>query len=315
MAQLKDLPVDIKFIILENITDFDSLVSLVSTSRGFYQVYQNYRDTIRQMVQKAEVSIYKLEAFYIGAFHTAATIFNEWPFWEFMAVKRVKDFIWASLAPFFIYWQQFLLDTNPHAYGQPWPELTAEVFGIIAIYMFPGDIIRWLQFERSEDPEDQYTIQMALEIHEIARTGGKGPDPLAFPSSHTPGFFVDYLNVTHPGSCGNSKEIWKETDPIRICKPEHKPFGQTERYGQASWVRPLRSRDPEDVDLSLCVWDDWRLESWGYVMPVFSENIESPTGILDVFCWRTGLFGDVLKSRTDAVATFSLSVELPDVWW
>ncbi|KAF3907998.1 hypothetical protein ABW20_dc0108247 [Dactylellina cionopaga] len=66
------------------------------------------------------------------------------------------------------------------------------------------------------------------------------------------------------------EKCWPDTPPRRVCRSNHKPYGFDERTGIKSWTRLFSWRD--NPDFGVCVWDDRRLEQWGYVIPEFESE-------------------------------------------
>ncbi|EWC47645.1 hypothetical protein DRE_03265 [Drechslerella stenobrocha 248] len=69
MASLEALPYDIKLTILLNITDYDTLTALVTTSRGFFTTFKQYKQTIlNRVLLEDALSNYKAESLFIARF-------------------------------------------------------------------------------------------------------------------------------------------------------------------------------------------------------------------------------------------------------
>ncbi|EPS39513.1 hypothetical protein H072_6722 [Dactylellina haptotyla CBS 200.50] len=245
-------------------------------------------------------------------------LFKSWSFWEVMAVKVVKDFLWNGLGKWYTLQQQILLDSSESARGEDWQVLSCQLFHFFMLRLFPQNLIKWMEI--SVDDEEQV---MALVFELQGRIGDFGDD--AHPSIETSSLFVKYLNN---GEISQYDPIvpwletgaWLQTEPIRICKAGHQPFGLEDTYGPRSWVRPLRWRDQDGVDFKVCIWDDWRLENWGYVNPNFSSGLENTIdgsfAASDLFYWRSGLFEDVLKELSDeAPSGDSSRWETQGIWW
>ncbi|KAF3907993.1 hypothetical protein ABW20_dc0107078 [Dactylellina cionopaga] len=68
MSTLDDFPVDLKFFFLKEITDLDSLFSLILASRNFLSVYRQYKNAIYDRVLENEILQHKRDAFFITVF-------------------------------------------------------------------------------------------------------------------------------------------------------------------------------------------------------------------------------------------------------
>ncbi|EWC43697.1 hypothetical protein DRE_01584 [Drechslerella stenobrocha 248] len=420
MARLDDLPVDLKILIINNVDNLDSLISLCIASRSFYGVYRRYRDTITASIWESEIGPYKLEAYFIAAFYdrlrdlvsseddienlaaryldsscdrcsppesffgtqklsavswgrvrenhrairgvchfvlekglssrsseesrggstiekeritkalyrfwfimlisairidegggppfeisrrTAALIFAQWSFWDFMAVKRVKDFFWLRVMPVVWDQQQFILD-SVNTNGKPWRELAPFLFAAIVIYLFPEDIVQWF---RSGSAQYSFTTELRAVIQIAARKANVNPSPPTY------GFPIDHLN----GEMDTS-DIWNETHPIRTHRPGYIPSPLSEPYGQECWIRAFQGDNMEQIDFTLCIWDDWRLKQWGYDMPTDEEGIgrNRSMGLRPVYrYWRSGLLHDVIKDRLEVARNSPLMTGAKDVFW
>ncbi|KAF3910636.1 hypothetical protein ABW21_db0204949 [Orbilia brochopaga] len=69
MASLESLPYDIKLTILLNLTDYDTLIALVTSSRGFFTTFKQYKHTIlNKVLLEDALNNYKSESLFIARF-------------------------------------------------------------------------------------------------------------------------------------------------------------------------------------------------------------------------------------------------------
>ncbi|KAK6352875.1 hypothetical protein TWF696_004876 [Orbilia brochopaga] len=191
------------------------------------------------------------------------SVLGTWSFWDFMAVRTVNDFLWEKLLPVAHHNRKehcFLENTNIDNL-KSLCEYAPRQFGMVVTAHFPNKMALWLtSHPASRDLKDQledlYTDCWKPQCNKsLAR------------------YFVDYLNgdVWTPGG-SSFEEHFPDTPPLRVCKSGHTPFLSEEAAGLGSWVRPFHWREKEVVDFSACLWDDWRLEELGYVMPAFRAS-------------------------------------------
>ncbi|KAF3940323.1 hypothetical protein ABW19_dt0201146 [Dactylella cylindrospora] len=201
---------------------------------------------------------------------TVAELFSTWTFWDFMAVKRMKDFFFDQLVPLarLSREQQWLLDYYERSRPMSLSEHAVTQYFFIMSYDFPHNIERWLQGD--VDPEGLLNRLDILYHESIHR-----PENYRVPT-FSPDFsrlFKDYLDGELWFPTRYDEALWPDTPPIRICRPGHEPFPIEEKTKIKSWTRPFPHRNLNDIDLKACIWDDWRLASWGYVFPEFGPEI------------------------------------------
>ncbi|KAK6525242.1 hypothetical protein TWF694_005388 [Orbilia ellipsospora] len=393
MATFQDLPVEIKLLILKNLTDLDSLYALRRASEAYKHVYDNYKESLDSHIWTNELQPYKTEAYFFAAYkeklglgnrdlmleevielvtnylsackndgeitpesflgtdgitakvaedliktHTAVRelcdffaygmlsvkqpegeignyipatysenqritkalyrvwliyliflereanfekytvpfshaddIFNEWGGWEFMMVKIVRDFCWRKLEPIVQRFREFVnLGFPYHQLQVDRTEVSQLMFGAVMASDFPHGCFAWFTFPVDESTDGAIKMQNLLQ--------SIGSDTI--PSVTSSISFTRFLNDPPLSGVG----LWNKIYPMRICKPGHRHFGPHEEYGEASWIRPFKWRNKDEIDLNACIWDEWRLESWEYVYPVFEEGGDSrPEGCDDPY--------------------------------
>ncbi|KAF3941092.1 hypothetical protein ABW19_dt0206535 [Dactylella cylindrospora] len=200
--------------------------------------------------------------------HVMALLFDTWSYWDFMAVKTVKEFLWEKLLPFATEsrkqnWMQEIFVAGP----QTMPEHAPKQFSLVLSFAFPMHINSWIR--SSNDPVSKMgELRGIYELYYwelLDQTPG--------PCIELSRIFFDFESkqLWYPYNVRHPENLWPTPPPLRICKRGHEPFRPNQKGGLNSWTVPVPSYD-KDRDLTLCIWDDWRLERWGYVMPNFDED-------------------------------------------
>ncbi|KAF3921880.1 hypothetical protein AA313_de0210458 [Arthrobotrys entomopaga] len=201
---------------------------------------------------------------YCVSSHHMDEIFDQWDAWDFMTVIAVNNFCWKQLAPIMRRYIKALTADSTYDFTDAGPLM----FSAFMTSIFPNDLLSWFKYSGDK------SINLVAKIQNLFSIIG----PLATRPAYTSRLFTAFLN--DPPSSGFSHRI----QPIRICKPEHTHFGAHEQYGDKCWIKPFPWRNMDHIDFKVCMWDDWRLERWGYVFPVFEEGGDSrPEDCLDPY--------------------------------
>ncbi|KAF3941012.1 hypothetical protein ABW19_dt0200623 [Dactylella cylindrospora] len=236
-----------------------------------------------------------------------ASLFDTWGFWDFMAVKMVKDFYWDQLLPYAVAYRKDKW-FPPHHFervGLQMEVLAFLQFSLLMLHQFPGNINKWI--ENNHKPK-----KIMQELRELWHTAYIDDARYAEPTSRLPELFPSYLNcelasnIFSPLLQRKRQNNWREVPKRRLCQPGHIPFEVGEKEGFKSWVRPFNWRDK--IDARVCLWDDWRLESWGYIFPIFAE--EKSSGLLNRlkeyeqagYKWNCAVEGDEIALWSSCVS-------------
>ncbi|EPS39571.1 hypothetical protein H072_6720 [Dactylellina haptotyla CBS 200.50] len=217
------------------------------------------------------------------------SIFDIWGFWNFMDVRLVKDFYWEQLFPVM---EQFKVYASMRGGSSRF------AFARVMAAQYPGNIQQWMSDADGGHAcmEDHgawdgwhWFFQQLCSRQYVERDDG-GKDEIAGPLISWLDLFANYLNgslwsidpseipAENEQNRLTFREYWPRTPPSRICRPEHKAYGFDEKNGVKSWVRPFSWRDTPEF--RVCIWDEQRLERWGYVFPEF-ETVEDTFGAME----------------------------------
>ncbi|KAF3920148.1 hypothetical protein AA313_de0203509 [Arthrobotrys entomopaga] len=212
-------------------------------------------------------------------------LFDTWHFWDVMAIIAIMEFLYRKLLPFVNQRQddRGLQDVYMRRIAEEGlgtrndiPNISKTQFALIMWKDFPLNINFWI--ERSHEPERGMERIRVIQPEEWDIRSRKDTTDMRTAAVATwRDRFFGYINRAWVIDLELVKDIWRETTPKRLCKPGHHPFYFGEETGSCSWVRPFLEKDKDinSIDFSACLWDDARLERWGYVMPEFLSEEET----------------------------------------
>ncbi|EPS39831.1 hypothetical protein H072_6353 [Dactylellina haptotyla CBS 200.50] len=238
-------------------------------------------------------------------------LFDSWSFWETLSVKAIGDFFWSELEPFAVEVEAKDWLTTRFGIGKMLKPLrlsyiTYNQFALIVRRDFPENIMSWI--DNKHLPE-----RCVGKLEQLYEEAWKKPEEHQLKALWSPRWvylFENYLSG-NVDEYDLVKNIWLETTPRYICQPDHIPFFFGEESGQASWVRPWVGRRVQDIEFQLCVWDDSRLERWGYVQPRFLSYEETKEGgkvrwKADQLRWRRAQNGEMFSTSIHQMSTYQV---------
>ncbi|EPS39848.1 hypothetical protein H072_6372 [Dactylellina haptotyla CBS 200.50] len=198
-----------------------------------------------------------------------SVVFASWSFWDFMCVRAVQRILWGEINNLIDYaifnnadmlaieGEQELLD-----YARRFTDTTTS---LVLLHDFPANMAVW--FLGNEDApatlderkEVTKRTRDLLDVQTCAQLDIPVPSHCFFRLHYE--YLMRSVDEHAYIRCSDFKKR-------RICKP-----GQTVDWdvveGKKVWIRGSDMTEPENsgIDLNACVWDGWRLKSWGFTYP------------------------------------------------
>ncbi|KAF3932692.1 hypothetical protein ABW19_dt0203151 [Dactylella cylindrospora] len=191
-----------------------------------------------------------------------------WGFWELVTAMTVKDFLSTAVAEAVMPALKMELQGRPQA---PTIDIALDhLLSSIFLHEFPSRISSWI--DKVYQPDELREATSKLLGLPWVSTESYPPD---IPRHHprTPHLFLETLQAGI-----GMKDAWPEArklKPRRLCRPGKRVMVIPELSGPHSWIDKRDFVAPFDkIDIHACVWDDWRLEEWGYEFPESPEPSE-----------------------------------------
>ncbi|KAF3932663.1 hypothetical protein ABW19_dt0201909 [Dactylella cylindrospora] len=202
-------------------------------------------------------------------FHIATT----WTFRQCMAVLVVQEFLTGALRralepPAEEVLQRLLVENkitrSPDLGYGPRSVYDSNMFPeylmvSILLYEFPSRIASWISDGPAQVEEN---LSNFLKVSSDLRFPNAKEDDVPLPCVSFTFVIRGFLRA----QIANGGLHFTGQEPLRICKPGRGSY--TEPASPGVWIGRCELQEPyENIDIQACLWDDWRLENWGYEFP------------------------------------------------
>ncbi|EPS37827.1 hypothetical protein H072_8485 [Dactylellina haptotyla CBS 200.50] len=204
-------------------------------------------------------------------------------YWEVKVIQVLLSYFMRELKPIFLSFREketavkrfFLSDEYPIALAEEM--YVGHYFNAFMTNEYPHNAAKWLG-QATEEKELSYRFNdLSSTIRAAALSG-----PLMKKQLHSRLFLCRDIRGWHTREMQESisgKELQEDIPVKRLCKMQNgdglgcKMTNATPAVKKVAWLAvELTREESTDSDMWAVVWDDWRLQEWGYFFPVFEEK-------------------------------------------
>ncbi|KAF3932927.1 hypothetical protein ABW20_dc0101024 [Dactylellina cionopaga] len=198
-------------------------------------------------------------------------VFSSWSFWEFMCIRAVQRMLWSEIYrvvedTIFDDAERLAIEEEGEVldYANTYTDVTG---GLILLHDFPAQIHNWFEGNKATSGNPEQQKEAISHIRELLDVKKKCMSlDIPFPNTNVFDHYQEFL----------TRERTTPDDYIRCCGFRKRRLCRVGRTadakkieGKTYWIKGRDLLWPEEsaLDLNACVWDNWRLKTWGHTLP------------------------------------------------